>query len=127
MIGDFFRGVWHGLASLLKRIDSAAAIYAGLLRWGRRSGLPPVASETPLEYGVRLMQRFPHLQTEIEMIIEAFNREIYGQIQSNQKVLTRIQTARRRMRNPRHWPSRMRGWFAAPSIEVQALEAEVQK
>jgi hypothetical protein len=127
MIGAFFLGIWGGLASLLKRIDSAAAIYAGLLRWGRRSGLPAVASETPLEYGGRLMQRFPQLQTEIETIIEAFNREIYGQIQSNQRILTRIQTAQRRMRNPRHWPPRMRAWFAAPSMEVQAIEAEVQK
>ena len=122
MIGAFFLGIWGGLASLLKRIDSAAAIYAGLLRWGRRSGLPAVASETPLEYSVRLMRRFPQLQTEIETIIEAFNREIYGEIQSNQRILTRIQTARRRMRNPRHWPSRMRAWFAAPSLEVRALE-----
>jgi hypothetical protein len=73
------------------------------------------------------MQRFPQLQTEIETIIEAFNREIYGQIQSNQRILTRIQTAQRRMRNPRHWPPRMRAWFAAPSMEVQAIEAEVQK
>ena len=120
MIGAIFLGVWHGLASLVKKIDSAAAIYAGLLRWGRRSGLPAVASETPLEYGGRLMQRFPRLQTEIETIIEAFNREIYGQIQSNQRTLTRIQTARRRMRNPRYWPSRVRAWFAAPSMEVRA-------
>ena len=122
MIGDFFLGVWHGLASLLKRIDSAAAIYAGLLRWGRRSGLPAAASETPLEYGGRLVQRFPQLQTEIETIIEALNREIYGEIQSNQRILTRIQTALRRMRDPRHWPSRMRAWFATPYREVRAYK-----
>jgi hypothetical protein len=119
MIGAFFLGTWHGLASLLKRIDSAAAIYAGLLRWGRRSGLPPVSSETPLEYGGRLMRRFPQLQAEIETIIDAFNREIYGQIQSSQMILTPIQTAQRRIRSPRHWPSRMRSWFAASHREVQ--------
>ena len=120
-IGVFFLRVWHGLASLLKKIDSAAVIYAGLLRWGRRSGVPAVASETPLEYGARLMQRFPQLQPEIEMIVATFNREIYGQIQSNQRILTRIQRARRRMRNPRHWPSRIRAWLATPSREVRAL------
>lgn len=120
MIGAFFPGVWNGLALLLKRIDSAAAIYAGLLRWGRRSGLPALASETPLEYGGRLMQRFPQLQSEIEMIVNAFNREIYGLIQSDRRILSRIQTAQGRMRNPRHWPSRMRAWFAAPSMEVRA-------
>ena len=120
IIGAFFKGIRHGLASLLKRIDSAAAVYAGLLGWGRRSGLPAVASETPLEYGGRLMQRFPQLQAEIEMIIEAFNREIYGQIPPDKRVLAGIQSAQRRMRNPRHWPSRIRAWFAAPSMEVRA-------
>ena len=119
MIGAFFLGVWNGLASLLKRIDSAAAIYAGLLRWGRRSGLPAVASETPVEYGARLKQWFPQLKTEIEMIIEAFNRELYGQIPPDKRVLAGIQSAQGRMRNPRHWPLRMRAWFAAPSMEVQ--------
>jgi len=115
MIGVFFQLVWNGLLFLLRRIDSAAVVYAGLLRWGRRSGMPAVASETPLEYGERLMQWFPQLQAEIETIIEAFNREIYGQIQSNKMIQARIQTAQRRMRNPRHWPSRMRAWFAPPT------------
>jgi hypothetical protein len=102
MIGAIFQGIWTGLASLLKRIDSAAAIYAGLLCWGRRSGVPAVASETPLEYGCRLMQRFPQLRTEIETIIEAFNREIYGQRQSSQRIRTRIRTARH-FRCPIQW------------------------
>jgi hypothetical protein len=105
--------VWNGLLFLFKRIDSAAAVYAGMLGWGRRSGLPAVASETPVEYGGRLKQRFPQLQTEIEMIIEAFNREIYGQIPPDERVLSCIQSAHRGMRNPRHWPSRMRAWFAS--------------
>ncbi len=121
IIGAFFLGAWNGLASLLNRIDSAAAIYAGLLRWGRRSGLPAVASETPLEYGTRLMQRFPQLQTEIETIIEAFNREIYGEVQSSQRILTRIRTAQRRMQNPRHWPSRMRRWLGPQHSELNLL------
>ncbi len=122
MIGAIFVGVWNGLLFLIERIDSAAAIYAGLLRWGRRSGLPAVASETPIEYGIRLKQGFPQLNPEIELIIEAFNREIYGQIPSDKGVLAGIQTAQGRMRNPRHWPSRMRAWFAAPYREVQATK-----
>jgi hypothetical protein len=122
MIGDFFLDVWNGLALLLKRIDSAAAIYAGLLRWGRRSGLPALSSETPLEYGGRLMQRFPQLRSEIEMIVNAFNREIYGLIQADGRILTRIQSSQRRMRNPRHWPSRIRTWFAAPSTQIRTTK-----
>jgi hypothetical protein len=120
VMGAFFRGVWNGLVFLIKRIDSAAAAYAGLLRWGRRSGLTAAASETPIEYGTRLGQHFPRLKTEIELIITAFNREIYGQIPADQPILTGIQSARRRMQNPRHWPSRIRAWFAAPSREVRA-------
>jgi hypothetical protein len=115
IIGAVFGGIWNGLLLLIKRIDSAAAVYAGMLRWGRRSGLPVVLSETPLEYGERLKQWFPQLKTEIEMIIEAFNREIYGQIPPDMRTLTGILSARRRMRNPRHWPLRLRAWFAAPS------------
>jgi hypothetical protein len=116
MIGAICLGVWNGLLFLLKKIDSAATVYAGMLGWGRRSGLPAVASETPVEYGERLKQSFPRLKMEIEMIIEAFNREIYGQIPPDEMALARIQSAQRRMRNPRHWPSRMRAWFAPPSM-----------
>lgn len=119
MIGAVCRGVWNGLLFLLKKIDSAAAVYAGMLGWGRRSGLPADASETPIEYGARLKQSFPRLTTEIEMIIEAFNREIYGQIPPDGNDLSRIQSAQRRMRNPRHWPSRMRAWFASPSMAAR--------
>jgi hypothetical protein len=124
VMGTFFRAVWNGLVFLLKKFDSAAAAYAGLLRWGRRSGLTAAASETPVEYGSRLGHHFPLLKTEIELIIESFNRELYGQIPADQTVLTGIQSARRRMRNPRHWPSRIRTWFAAPSREVQASRQE---
>jgi hypothetical protein len=105
------QGVWNGLLYLLRDVDSAAPIYAGVLRWGRRSGLPPVPSETPGEYGVRLKHQFPKLKEEIEVIIEAFNREVYGQIMIEQRSLSGISSALSRMRSPRHWPSRMRGWF----------------
>ena len=111
MLGAILLGVWKGMLFLLKRIDSAAAGYAGMLRWGRRSGLPAAASETPVEYGERLTQRFPRLKTEIEMIIEAFNREIYGQFPPDEMALAGIQSAQGRMRNPRHWPLRLRGWL----------------
>ena len=120
MICNILQASWNGLVFLLKRIDSAAAAYAGLLRWGRRSGFTAAASETPVEYGTRLGQRFPLLQTEIELIIEAFNCELYGQRPADRTVLTGIHSARRRMRNPRHWPSRARAWFAMPSSKVQA-------
>ena len=118
MIGAIFQLACSGLLFLIKRIDSAAAIYNRMLRWGRRSGLPASASETSLEYGRRLMQRFPQLQIEIELIVKAFNREIYGQIPTPDRSLTRIKSAQRRMRHPRHWTARIRAWFAAPSLQI---------
>ncbi len=120
MLAAIILNLWNGLLFLLKKIDSAAAVYAGLLRWGRRSGLPAVSSETPVEYGGRLKQRFPRLKTEIEMIVEAFNREIYGQIPPQKRILDRIRSAQGRMRNPRHWPSRMKAWFTAPSAAARS-------
>ena len=119
MIGAIFQLVCNGLLFLLKGIDSAAAVYAGMLRWGRRSGLPAVASETPVEYGERLKQWFPQLRTEIETIIEAFNREIYGQMPPDKRALAGIRSAQGRMRNPRHWPARIRAWFAPPSMATR--------
>lgn len=103
--------VWNAFVHLLKSFDSAAMVYNGFLRWGRRSGLPPIPTETPAEYGSRVMQHFPKLKKEIEMIVDAFNREVYGQIVIDKRILSRILSARRRMRSPRHWPSRMRVWF----------------
>jgi hypothetical protein len=105
------QGVWTRVLYLLRGVDSAASVYAGVLRWGRRSGLPPVPSETPGEYGIRLKHQFPKLKEEIEMIIEAFNREVYGKIMIEQRSLSDISSALHRMRSPRHWTSRIRGWY----------------
>ena len=108
LIGAVFRPVWSGLCSLVKPMDSAAAIYAGMLRWGHRSGMPAMSSETPLEYGSRLVHVFPQLQTEIGMIVDAFNREFYGKIPLPGRAMNRTRAARRRMVNPRHWLSRLK-------------------
>ena len=105
------QGIWNRLLYQIKGVDSVASVYAGIICWGRRSGLPPEPWETPGEYGIRLKLQFPKLAEEIEMIIEAFNREVYGQITIEQRCLGGILSALRRMRSPRHWPSRMRGWF----------------
>jgi len=49
-----------------------------LLSWGHRSGIPHFPNETPKEYGLRLNYHFPALKREIGLIIDAFNREVYG-------------------------------------------------
>jgi hypothetical protein len=103
---------WKAMLYLLKRVDSTVPVYRSLLDWGRRSGLPAVQSETPKEYGRRLSHHFPQLKTDIYMIIEAFNKEIYGSIPIDQRFLAPILSARRNMRSPRHWPARIKIWFA---------------
>jgi len=102
---------WRGWVSLLKGIDCAAIVYAGMLRWGRRSGMILVHSETPAEYGNRLMNGFPGLRAQIELIVDAFNREVYGQTTIDRETLSRLRSARRRMKRLRYWPSRIKVWF----------------
>jgi len=96
------------LRGLLRGIDHAGSVYRGLLRWGRASGLPAAASETPSEYGMRIAGRFPKLRREIRCIVETFNREAYGEMPTGPQRLARILRARRSLRSPRHWPSRLR-------------------
>jgi len=106
-----FMDVWNGLKRLLKRIDSASSVYAGMLGWGRRSGFSVVLGETPIEYGSRISHHFPQLKKEIMVIIEVFNREVYGNAQIDGQHLSKIRTAHYKMRNPRYWLSRLKGWF----------------
>ena len=120
MIGAICLWVWNGLRFLFKRIDSATAIYAGMLRWGRRSGVSAVLGQTPIEYGSRLCHHFPALKEEIEMIIDTFNLEVYGNIVIDERRLTRIRSARHKMRSPRHWLLRLRGWLVQHPLQVQS-------
>jgi hypothetical protein len=102
--------VWRAVISMLKNTESAAAVYTGLLGWGRRSGVRLLSGETPAEYGDRLMRHFPGLNDEIVWIIDAFNREIYGQMTTDRDILLRLRWAQRRMKRLRYWPSRIHNW-----------------
>ena len=103
--------VWRALTTLLQGVESAAWVYMGLLGWGKRSGLRLRPGETPTEYGSRLVQHFPHLGDDITLIVQAFNREVYGSILLDPKILSRLLSARRRLRHFRHWPSRIKTCF----------------
>jgi hypothetical protein len=100
--------IWHELVSLLKGVDCAKTAYFKMLQWGRRSGKAQLASETPTEYGNRLTKYFPDLESEITMVVEAFNREVYGQTTVDRKILSRLRFAHRCMKRPRYWPSRIK-------------------
>jgi len=103
--------VLQGLVAWLKRAENAAAVYAELLRWGHHSGFRLLSGETPNDYGNRLIQRFPDLRNEIAWIVDAFNKEIYGQVTIERHILLRLRSALRRMKHPRYWSSRIRTSF----------------
>jgi hypothetical protein len=83
-------------------------LYEALLGWGHRSGLPHALSETPAEYGMRLKYFFPSLKQEIEFIVEAFNREVYGEIALDEQQLTLASHAFRRLCSPLTWLLRLK-------------------
>ncbi len=55
----FLVSCWKGIGQRVKGYKGAVQLYAALLHWGRHSGLPHFLSETPIEYGLRLKNRFP--------------------------------------------------------------------
>ncbi len=115
-----FQTLWNKVLSLSGRADSAALVYAGIRRWGRRSGQSPIPSETPTEFGNRLSGCFPVFKADIDVIITAFNREVYGESATDEAALRHILFAQRRMRRLRHWPIRFRAWVVPkPHKEVQ--------
>ena len=105
---------WGKILRIVRGYKTAVQLYAGLLGWGRRSGLSHFPSETPVEYGLRLKHQFPPLQREIERIIEAFNLEVYGEIILSDEQFAKARLAWRRLRSPLHWPSRLGTWFFQP-------------
>ncbi len=108
---SFCRAMARGMAH---RQNGAARHYGALLRWGRRSGMPGIPSETPAEYGARLARRFPALKREMGVIVDAFNREVYGILLLDKGQLAPARAAWRRLRSPAHWAARVKTWFRHP-------------
>lgn len=113
--------LWAALVSFYRRIlnsvrgyDKAVDLYFALLCWGRHSGLPRFVSETPLEFGRRLNHYFPHLKTEIDLIVSAFNREVYGETILSGERLVQTWLALRTLQSPLHWPLRLKVRFFSP-------------
>ena len=95
----------------LKGYRDAIQLYRGFLKWGRRSGLPHLLSETPDEYGSRLRERFPALAAEIEGIVEAFNLAVYGEVVLDDVQITLARRSWKKLCSPRYWPKRVESWF----------------
>lgn len=97
---------WIG--SRIRGHQSAVTLYLALLVWGRRSGISPMPSDTPLEYGLRLRKKFPSMEKEIQTIIATHNTTVYGQMPDTAEKLSRAKTALVRLRRPGLWPARLR-------------------
>jgi hypothetical protein len=107
--------LWHLLTSLRTRLmrrlqgyANAADYYRALLSWGRRSGLPTRPSDTPAEFGSRLSYAYPELRTGIDKVVDAFNRETYGDKHLTDHELVTARSSLGSLRNPRHWLKRLR-------------------
>jgi hypothetical protein len=111
----FLLGLWSKAIRSIRRPANSIQFFAGLLRWGRRSGMPHQTCQTPAEYGARLKHRFPQLDREIDRIIEAFNLEVYGELSLSRGALMAAESAWRKLRSPRHWPARVRNRFTGRS------------
>ena len=99
--------------------DRAADFYHALDRWGRRSGLPRSLSETAVEFGTRLGGHFPSLAAQIETIVSAFNREVYGEVKLSGEGLASARSAWRALQSPFHWLQRLRiRWFTGGGKEL---------
>jgi hypothetical protein len=117
----FLHSCWKWLLRKVRGYRGAIQLYTALRSWGRRSGLRHIPSETPTEYGSRLKHRFPVLKREIELIVKAFNQQVYGETILNEHELSMAQSAWRRLRSPVHWPLRLKTWFLRPSHPPKTL------
>lgn len=108
----------------LKGYRDAVQFYGALLKWGRRSGLPHLLSETPVEYGSRLRMHFPSLSGEIGRIVEAFNLVVYGEVALDGDQMTLTKRSWRRLRSPRYWPARVKSWFLQADERLSPNEVQ---
>ena len=111
----FWAGVYRKISRGVRGYQKAAELYGALLGWAGRSGFPHDRSETPLEFGTRLNARFPALKPPIELIIGAYNREVYGETVLGGAPLAAANSAWQFLRSPLRWPARFKGWLAGSS------------
>jgi hypothetical protein len=111
----WFVRLWAVLVSIFKIIlmklrgyNKAVEFYHMLLIWGRRSGIQGLMHETPLEYGSKLKYQFPRLVSDIDLIIAAFNSEVYGGMELSIESIADTRSAWRKVRSPRNWPARLK-------------------
>jgi hypothetical protein len=107
----FFAAFWGAVKNVTRGYSKAAELYSVLSEWSRRSGLPRLMTDTPLEFSARLIYQFPKLKAEIGSIIAAFNIETYGETSLTGEQFAGALLAWRTVRSPVHWPRRFKTRF----------------
>jgi hypothetical protein len=123
--GNWLSDLWGLLLTFVRSLgcyafgrESARTLYRSLQTWGRRSGLPSTTSDTPCEYAIRLGRVYPDLQHSIDVIVEAFNREVYGGMPLAGGNLASARASMEALRNPRFWLRRMKTRLVRPDAKV---------
>jgi len=105
---NLFSTLWIKILSSPDTSRTTEYVFKLLLRWGRFSGLKHTVSETPKEYGIRLGNRFPHIEKEIGLIIHMHDETIYGFTSPDSHQISRVRLALRRIHSPRLWFTRIK-------------------
>ncbi len=100
--------LWTGIFYSSDTFSLPAKYYRHLLRWGRLSGLHHLDTETPVEYGLRLAERFPGIEKEIQHIIHMHDEAVYGSILPDGHQISHAKRALRRIRTPLLWGARIK-------------------
>lgn len=88
--------------------ENITIFFLKLCQWGYASGIPRKKSHTPQEYGSRLAHFFPDNQSDIKLIIESFNQEIYGNKTIKPEQIKKINKAWHNLSSPTKWPLRFK-------------------
>lgn len=89
-------------------------VYAGLLKWGRRSGLPRQLGETPREYGRRLSAALPRAAGEIGTVIQCLELAVFAARPLACDDLNDLRRSWRHLARPSLWTHRFRLWLRGP-------------
>jgi hypothetical protein len=114
--GKLLGALWQKMKERLRGKQQAAHFFNALQSWGSRSGHVRLPNETPGEFGARLGFRFPKLESEIAIIVHAFNHEIYGGVPPTKSRLESLGKAWGRLLHPVHWASRLRARWGGFSV-----------
>ncbi|MCK5162747.1 MAG: hypothetical protein KAQ72_03470 [Desulfobacula sp.] len=96
-----------------EKIEDAEKGFVKLTAWGRKSGMPKLQNETPVEYAKRLQQQFVPLENEIRTIVHAFHLEIYGEVRLDQTKISQMVKALKTIHSPSFWSMRIKSFWCS--------------